>query len=203
MKNIDVETINFSKLNGLVPAVIQDAATGTVLMVGFQNREAVEKTQSEKKITFWSRTKKKLWTKGATSGNFLLVKNISLDCDLDTILYQVTAPDATCHTGEFSCFGEAKNFSFLDQLSALIEDRKKNKPAGSYVTSLFEEGLDRMAQKVGEEGVEVVIAAKNNDDDDFIGEAADLVFHLQVLCTEKKIAWNQVIQRLKDRHGKN
>lgn len=197
---LDTNQINFSKLNGLVPAIVQDADSGTVLMLGFQNLEAIEKTIELGKVTFWSRTKGKLWTKGETSGNTLVIKNITLDCDNDTILYQVTAPSCTCHTGDFSCFGKPGGFSFLDQLFTLIKDRKKNLPTGSYTTTLFNDGLDRIAQKVGEEGVETVIAAKNDNDDEFIGEASDLVFHLQVLCAAKNIEWDQITQKLKDRH---
>lgn len=196
---IDIENLNFQKDNGLVTAVIQDNDSGTVLMVGYQNREAVEQTAKTSQVTFWSRTKERLWTKGEESGNFLKVKSAQVDCDKDTILYLVEAPKATCHTGSFSCFGKQTSFEFLSQLFQLIRDRKDNMPEGSYTTSLFEEGLDRIAQKVGEEAVETVIASKNNDKKAFLNESADLLFHLMVLCAEKNVDFCEVVERLKSR----
>ena len=197
--NLNIDTLNFQKDNGLVTAVIQDHDSGTVLMVGYQNREAVEQTVKTGQVTFWSRTKERLWIKGEESGNFLELETVRSDCDQDTLLYLVKAPKATCHTGKFSCFGEKASFGFLSQLFQLIETRKKNLPAGSYTTSLFTEGLDRIAQKVGEEAVETVIASKNDDKEAFLNESADLLFHLLVLCAEKDVKLESIVNVLKQR----
>ena len=197
--NINTNELNFKKGDGLITAIVQDENSGTVLMVGYQNILAVEKTIQDKKITFWSRTKKRLWKKGEESGNYLVVKDAKIDCDQDAILYSVIAPDCTCHTKKFSCFGEKDHFNFLSELSEKISSRKKLLPKDSYLTELFSEGLDRIAQKVGEEAVEVVIASKNKDRDDFIGESADLIFHLLVLCSEKNIDFQEVLKCLKKR----
>ncbi len=196
---IDIGSLNFRKDNGLITAVVQDSDSGTVLMVGYQNREAVEKTLETRQVTFWSRTKKRLWTKGETSDNLLAVKSAHVDCDQDTILYVVKAPESTCHTGAFSCFGEQTSCRFLSQLFALIQDRKRNMPDGSYVTSLFAEGLDSIAQKVGEEAIETVIAAKNDEKANFLNESADLFFHLLILCAEKEIDFSEMVECLKNR----
>jgi len=201
MKNntLEINTLNFAKGDGLITAVVQDADSGTVLMVGYQTLEAIEKTNTTGQVTFWSRTKQRLWTKGEESGNALNVKDARVDCDQDTILYLVDAPAATCHTGSFSCFGSVASFGFVTGLFQLIKNRQAALPDGSYVTSLFRDGLDRIAQKVGEEAVETVIAAKNDDKEDFINESSDLLFHLLVLCAEKKIDISEVIGRLRDR----
>lgn len=200
-----ITSLNFSKLDGLIPAVVQHYQTNQVLMVGFMNKESVEKTLELEKVTFYSRSKKRLWTKGETSKNYLCVKDIIADCDNDTLLIKADPMGSTCHKGDFSCFQESpEDFSitFIQNLFDLIQDRKKKMPEGSYTTSLFAEGLDRIAQKVGEEGVETVIAAKNDDRDDFIGEASDLLFHLMVLLVEKEVDMKDVVKKLKERHGK-
>ncbi|MCK5460980.1 bifunctional phosphoribosyl-AMP cyclohydrolase/phosphoribosyl-ATP diphosphatase HisIE [Candidatus Gracilibacteria bacterium] len=198
--NIDFDTLNFQKNNGLITAVVQDSDSGTVLMVGYQNRKALEQTMKTCKITFWSRTKERLWTKGEESGNFLEMKDAQVDCDQDTILYLAKAPKATCHTGKFSCFGEESSFGFLSKLFRIIQDRKKNMPEGSYVTSLFNKGLERIAQKVGEEGVETVIAALSEEKAKFISESADLLFHYLVLLEAKETSLEVVLEELKKRH---
>ena len=196
---IAIETLNFQKGDGLIPAVIQDQATGVVLMVGYQNQAAVEKTLKIGQVTFWSRTKQRLWTKGETSGNGLEWLDIKLDCDQDALLYLVKAPAATCHRGDWSCFGEGASFDALEELFQLIQDRKKYPAKDSYTTSLFAAGLDRIAQKVGEEAVEVVIAAKNKDQEAFLNESADLLFHFLVLCAEKGAGWSAVLEVLRSR----
>ncbi len=201
---IDVEKINFEKMNGLIPAVIIDDNGDAVLMVGFMNREALEKTLESGKVTFFSRSKNRLWTKGETSGNYLFVKEILSDCDSDTLLIKANPAGETCHLGNYSCFEDVKknNLSFLAELFSLIKDRKVNRPEGSYTTKLFEKGIDRIAQKVGEEAVETVIASKNNNREDFIYETADLFYHLLVLLAEKDVELNEVIDELVKRHKK-
>ena len=196
---IDIDALNFEKNNGLITAVVQDCVSGTVLMVGHQNREACEKTSESGQVTFWSRTKNRLWTKGETSGNFLNIKSLKIDCDQDAILYLVEAPESTWHTGSFSCFGASQSFGVLSSLFELIESRKKEMPEGSYTASLFKEGLDRMVQKVGEEAVETVIAAKNDDREDFLNESSDLLFHFLVLCAGKDVKFEDVLKKLKGR----
>lgn len=174
--------INFSKSpDGLIPAIIQDALTSQVLMLGFMNEEALAKTKLEGKVTFYSRTKERLWTKGETSNNFLLVKDILIDCDNDTILIKAAPQGPTCHTGDISCFGKVNDTFGLQELEKVIRDRKNNPTEKSYTASLFEKGINKIAQKVGEEAVEIVIEAKDNNDELFLGEAADLMFHYLVL----------------------
>lgn len=190
--------LNFKKLGGLIPAIIQDVNTQQVLMLGFMNAEAFEQTKKTKKVTFYSRTRKKLWTKGETSGNFLEVIKIIPDCDNDTILILANPIGNTCHTGEYSCFGE-EEFS-LKKLEKIIQKRKKEMPAGSYTTELFKKGLDRITQKVGEEATEVVIASKNRDKKKLKEEVSDLIYHLLVLLTEKKITIEDIEKTLKKRH---
>ena len=195
--------INFEKLNGLVPAVIQDYKTNKVLMVGFMNEEAYLKTQSEKLVTFYSRTKQRLWTKGEESGNFLDVTDILVDCDNDTLLIKAKPRGVVCHTGADTCFDEKnqnQNIEFLANLQDLIEKRKAEMPDGSYTTKLFQKGINKIAQKVGEEAVELVIEAKDSNDNLFLNEAADLMFHLLVLLTEKKHSITDVVKVLEDRH---
>jgi phosphoribosyl-AMP cyclohydrolase / phosphoribosyl-ATP pyrophosphohydrolase len=196
--------IDFSKYNdGLVPAVVQDDTTGKVLMLGFMNEEAFTKTQELSKVTFYSRSKGRLWTKGEESGNFLILKDIKLDCDKDTLLIKASPIGPVCHTGADTCWDE-KNVSndFLYQLEQIIADRKKNPSEKSYTTSLFEKGINKIAQKVGEEAVELVIEAKDTNDELFKGEAADLLFHYLILLSAKGFELNDIIDVLKARHAK-
>src|SRR5690554_5388883 len=195
--------LNFSKLgNGLLPAIIQDAKTNVVLMLGFMNREAFEKTQREGKVTFYSRTKERLWTKGEESGNFLEVVSILPDCDDDTILIKANPAGPVCHTGNDTCFAEINkgNIDFLVHLQDVIDQRLQEMPKGSYTTSLFEKGINKIAQKVGEEAVETVIEAKDHNDDLFLNEVADLTYHTLVLLTAKSFRIEDVIKVLQERH---
>jgi phosphoribosyl-AMP cyclohydrolase / phosphoribosyl-ATP pyrophosphohydrolase len=196
--------MDFSKLNGLVPAVVQDVNSLKVLVVGFMNQEALEKTRAEGKVTFFSRTKNRLWTKGETSGNFLIVKEIIEDCDQDTLLIKAEPIGPTCHTGADTCFNEStkEQAPFLDYLASIIAERKNQDPASSYTASLFAKGLNKIAQKVGEEAVEIVIEAKDNNVDLFKGEAADLLFHYLVLLEAKGFSLADIIEVLKTRHKK-
>jgi phosphoribosyl-ATP pyrophosphohydrolase/phosphoribosyl-AMP cyclohydrolase len=192
--------INFSKSDGLVPCIVQDIKTKQVLMLGFMNEEAYQKTLREKKVTFFSRTKQRLWTKGETSGNFLEVVDILLDCDQDTLLIKANPTGPVCHTGADTCFFEKNDSWNLSSLEAVIQDRKANPVKGSYTTSLFESGINKVAQKVGEEAVELVIEAKDDNKDLFLNEAADLMYHYLVLLTEKGFALEDVIEILRKRH---
>ena len=193
--------INFEKLNGLVPAIIQDAFTKQVLMLGFMDREALEKTQKEGRVTFYSRTKERLWTKGESSGNFLEVVKILPDCDKDTLLILVKPLGPVCHTGTDTCFGNIKNHGRdLGFLEDVILDRKENPQEGSYTHKLLQKGINKVAQKVGEEAVELVIEAKDNNRELFKNEAADLIYHYLVLLAAKEVPFNEVIEVLSDRH---
>ncbi|MCB9185272.1 MAG: bifunctional phosphoribosyl-AMP cyclohydrolase/phosphoribosyl-ATP diphosphatase HisIE [Flavobacteriales bacterium] len=192
--------VDFSKGDGLVPAIIQHYATKTVLMLGYMNQEALAKTQELGKVTFFSRSKQRLWTKGEESGNFLLLKWMEVDCDNDTLLIQVDPAGPTCHKGTETCFGDANAAGFLRQLQRIIEDRRANPSEKSYTTSLFEKGINKIAQKVGEEAVETVIEAKDNNDELFLNEAADLMFHYLVLLTAKGKSLEDVEAVLKSRH---
>lgn len=195
--------INFSKSpDSLIPAIIQDAHTLQVLMLGFMNEEALQKTKAEGKVTFYSRTKKRLWTKGETSNNFLIVKEILEDCDNDTILIKAEPQGPTCHTGDTSCFGKANDSFSLQELEKVIIDRKNNPSEKSYTASLFAKGINKIAQKVGEEAVEIVIEAKDNNDELFLGEAADLMFHYLVLLQAKGFTLSDVVKVLEGRHKK-
>jgi len=197
--------IDFEKQGGLVPAVIQDYLTNKVLMVGFMNEEAYTKTINEGKVTFFSRTKGRLWTKGETSNHFLLVKEHTIDCDNDTILFKVEPVGPTCHTGADTCFNEVNKSSktlFIDHLRAVIKDRHTNPDDKSYTASLFKKGINKIAQKVGEEAVEIVIEAKDDNKDLFMGEAADLLFHYLVLLEAKGYELDEVIDVLEARHKK-
>ena len=198
-------TINFDKSpDGLIPAVIQDSETGKVLMLGYMNREAYDKTVAEKVVTFFSRSKQRLWTKGETSSNFLHVREILIDCDGDTLLIK-SAPDGpTCHTGADTCFDEVNQGKgqFLNYLQGIIHDRKVNPSDKSYTTSLFNRGVNKIAQKVGEEAVELVIEAKDDNDDLFKGEAADLLFHFLVLLEQKNMNLDDIVAVLQTRHVK-
>jgi phosphoribosyl-AMP cyclohydrolase / phosphoribosyl-ATP pyrophosphohydrolase len=195
-------TIDFEKSNGLVPCVVQDAATMKVLMVGFMNKEALAKTVAEGQVTFFSRTKQRLWTKGETSGNFLKVIEIKVDCDQDTLLIKANPIGPVCHTGADTCFNETNSGWSLSSLEQIIIDRKQNPIAKSYTTSLFESGLNKIAQKVGEEAVELVIEAKDNNKDLFLNEAADLMYHYLVLLAAKNQSLDDVLEVLKKRHSK-
>ncbi|MFD2573997.1 bifunctional phosphoribosyl-AMP cyclohydrolase/phosphoribosyl-ATP diphosphatase HisIE [Spirosoma soli] len=198
-------TLNFHKSpDGLVPAVIQDAETGKVLMVGYMNQEAYDKTVAENIVTFFSRSKQRLWTKGETSNNFLHVKEILVDCDGDTLLIKTNPAGPTCHTGADTCFNETNQGrgQFLNYLQAIIHDRKVNPSEKSYTTTLFNRGVNKIAQKVGEEAVELVIEAKDDNDDLFKGEAADLLFHFLVLLEQKNMALDDIIAVLQSRHQK-
>lgn len=195
-------TIDFQKSGGLVPAIIQDKLTSKVLMLGFMNEEAFAKTQELGKVTFFSRTKNRLWTKGEESGNFLLVDNIMIDCDNDTFLIKVTPVGPVCHTGSDTCWNEKNDgdFAFLNFLQEFIQKRFEEMPEGSYTTTLFNKGVNRMAQKVGEEAVETVIEATNGTDEMFLYEASDLIYHLIVLLTSKGYSLNDLGRELKKRH---
>lgn len=177
--------IDFDKNNGLVPVIIQDSRTQQVLMLGYMNEEAYKKTEKEGIVTFFSRSKNRLWTKGEESGNFLTVKNISIDCDQDTILIQAVPTNTVCHTGSFSCFGEKESKGFLYELEAKIAERIDHKTEDSYTYALYQRGINKMAQKVGEEAVELVIEAKDSNDDLFKNEAADLLYHFLILLKAK------------------
>ncbi|WP_326983426.1 bifunctional phosphoribosyl-AMP cyclohydrolase/phosphoribosyl-ATP diphosphatase HisIE [Chryseobacterium sp. MYb264] len=184
--------INFDKSNGLVPVVIQDGRTLQVLMLGYMNQEAFEKTQTEKIVTFFSRSKNRLWTKGEESGNFLAVKSIAVDCDQDTILIKVKPTNTVCHTGSFSCFGEKDSKGFVYELEEKISQRIDDQVENSYTYSLFQKGINKVAQKVGEEAVEVVIEAKDNNDDLFKNEAADLLYHYLILLKAKNFTLQDI-----------
>lgn len=196
--------IDFNKSrDGLVPAIIQDATTKNVLMLGYMNEEAFNKTKSTKQVTFFSRSKKRLWTKGEESGNFLSLVDIKIDCDNDTLLIQANPEGPTCHKGTDTCWGEdnLQSFGFLTELETIINDRKTNsKPDESYVASLFEKGINKIAQKVGEEAVEVVIESKDSNSQLFLNESADLLFHYLILLRAKGFSLNDVVEILKKRH---
>lgn len=196
-------SIDFDKMDGLVPAIIQDADTAKVLMLGFMNREAYDKTMETGKVTFYSRTRKRLWTKGEESGNFLHVVSVKADCDRDTLLIQVHPVGPVCHTGTDTCWGEKNEqpVMFLKELQDFINVRHTEMPEGSYTTSLFRSGVNKMAQKVGEEAVETVIEACNGTDDRLIYECADLLYHLIVLLTSKGYSIEDIARELKERHG--
>ncbi|TSD66196.1 bifunctional phosphoribosyl-AMP cyclohydrolase/phosphoribosyl-ATP diphosphatase HisIE [Inquilinus sp. KBS0705] len=192
--------IDFNKTDGLVPVIIQDEQTLEVLMLGYMNREAYDKTLQENIVTFFSRSKNRLWTKGETSQNYLHVKSIDIDCDNDTLLIKVKADGPTCHTGSRSCFNTAYNQNFILQLENIIADRYANPQEGSYINKLRQKGLNKIAQKVGEEGVETVIAALAETETDLINESSDLVFHLLVLLKEKGLNLERIAKNLEERH---
>lgn len=198
-----MNTIDFEKQGGLVPAIIQDAETQKVLMLGYMNPEAFEKTQREKIVTFFSRSKNRLWTKGETSGNFLHVKHIHIDCDQDTILIKVQPVGPVCHTGADTCFFEENRGKalFLNHLQSIIRQRKEAAPETSYTAKLFAKGMNKIAQKVGEEAVEVVIEAKDNNAELFKNEAADLLFHFLILLEAKNTDLDEIVAVLQDRHA--
>lgn len=193
--------IDFNKnKDGLVPVIIQDNRTLQVLMLGYMNEEAFKKTEKEGVVTFFSRSKTRLWTKGEESGNFLTVKNISVDCDQDTILIKAIPTNVVCHTGSFSCFEDKDSKGFLYELEEKISHRIDKKTEGSYTYSLFQRGINKMAQKVGEEAVEVVIEAKDNNDDLFKNEAADLLYHLLILLKAKNFTLKDIEEILLSRN---
>ncbi|MCK8491959.1 MULTISPECIES: bifunctional phosphoribosyl-AMP cyclohydrolase/phosphoribosyl-ATP diphosphatase HisIE [Spirosoma] len=197
--------INFDKSpDGLIPAVIQDAETGKVLMLGYMNREAYDKTVTEQVVTFFSRSKQRLWTKGETSNNFLHVREMLVDCDGDTLLIKANPAGPVCHTGADTCFEEVNQGKgqFLNYLQGIIHDRKINPSEKSYTTTLFNRGVNKIAQKVGEEAVELVIEAKDDNDDLFKGEAADLLFHFLVLLEQKNMSLDDIVAVLQSRHQK-
>lgn len=196
--------IDFEKMNGLVPVVVQDSRTLKVLMLGFMNKDAYDKTIETNKVTFYSRTRNCLWTKGETSGNYLNVVSISNDCDNDTLLIKVIPDGPVCHKGTDTCWGEKNETNplmFLTELQDFIETRYKEMPDGSYTTSLFKDGLNRMVQKVGEEALETVIEAVNGTDERLIYEASDMFYHLIVLLTSKNLRIEDIAEELKKRHN--
>lgn len=205
---MNIDDLDFDKGNGLLPAIVQDAGNGQVLMLGYMNRAALHQTLEEERVTFYSRSREQLWTKGETSGNTLRLVDLQSDCDNDTLLVLAEPSGPVCHTGEDSCFYEKEfiprgELDFLDDLEELIHSRKKELPEDSYTASLFVNGLDRIVQKVGEEAVETLIEAKNSDREKMTGEAADLIFHLMVLLAEKEIPLKAVVRQLGKRHRKD
>ena len=198
--------IDFEKMGGLVPAIIQDATTKTVLMLGYMNKEAFDKTVETKKVTFYSRSRQCLWTKGETSGNFLELVDIKVDCDNDTLLVKANPTGPTCHTGNDTCWGEKNEKNpllFLTYLQDFINRRHEEMPEGSYTTSLFKDGLNRMAQKVGEEALEAVIEACNGTNVRLIYEGSDMIYHLIVLLTSKGLRIEDLAKELQVRHDPN
>ncbi|MGA7719848.1 MAG: bifunctional phosphoribosyl-AMP cyclohydrolase/phosphoribosyl-ATP diphosphatase HisIE [Ignavibacteriaceae bacterium] len=201
MENNFVEKINFEKLNGLVPAIIVDNSNSQVLMLGFMNKPALIKTLESNLVTFFSRTRKTLWTKGVTSGNYLKLISIKTDCDNDALLIYAEPEGNTCHTGKYSCFDipQTGSFSFILDLFNVIKSRKTELPDKSYTADLFKSGADRIIQKVGEEAVETVIAAKNRDKTEIINEVSDLIYHLLVMLAEQEIEFGEIVDNLKKR----
>lgn len=200
-KALDPAALDWAKVDGLMPVIVQDAATLRVLMLGYMDREALEKTRDSGKVTFFSRTKKRLWTKGETSGNHLELVDIRVDCDADTLLVTANPHGPTCHTGSTSCFTAAPG-NFLGALDALIKQREHDRPLNSYTTKLFEKGARYIAQKVGEEGVETALAGVVQRDEDLLGESADLLFHLIVLLRMRGLSLDDAVAVLEDRHAK-
>lgn len=196
-------TIDFAKYSdGLVPAIIQDASTSKVLMLGFMNAEALEKTKQTGKVTFFSRSKNRLWTKGEESGNFLSLKEITADCDNDTLLIKADPAGPVCHTGADTCFNETNTKDFLQTLTGTIKQRYENRSGKSYTSSLFDRGINKVAQKLGEEAVELVIEAKDGNDELFLNEAADLLFHYMILLQAKGFSLEDVKKVLESRQRK-
>lgn len=200
------DALAWDKSDGLLPAVVQDSRTGKVLMLGYMNREALDKTLRTRQVTFFSRSKQRLWTKGETSGNVLELVRLMQDCDRDTLLVLAIPNGPTCHTGTVSCFGDddftvAEQLSFLAKLEAVIAQRIADKPDGSYTARIWAQGPTRMAQKVGEEGVEVALAAVTQDDDRLISESADLLYHLALMLKSRNLSLARVVQELEQRHA--
>ncbi|EAS64154.1 bifunctional phosphoribosyl-AMP cyclohydrolase/phosphoribosyl-ATP diphosphatase HisIE [Photobacterium angustum] len=200
--------INWEKVAGLIPAIVQDNASGQVLMLGYMNEDALQKTLDTKQVTFWSRTKERLWTKGETSGNVLQLKSIQLDCDQDTLLVQVDPIGPTCHLNTTTCFdsdesgAQPPSLVFLHQLEQLLASRKGADPESSYTASLYDRGTKRISQKVGEEGVEVALAATSGDKAELVCESADLIYHLLVLLQDQGLSLSDVTNKLQERHNK-
>lgn len=200
---METTTIDFTKNDGLVPCVIQDASTKVVLMLGYMNEEAYQKTLKDKRVTFYSRSKERLWTKGETSGNYLELVEMRLDCDQDTLLAKVNPIGPVCHTGHDTCFNEKNQQPWsVQSLEQLIQNRKSNPVGNSYTNKLLNSGINKVAQKVGEEAVELVIESKDNNNELFLGEAADLLYHYLVLLAAKNFTLNDVEKVLADRHSK-
>lgn len=195
--------LDFAKGDGLLPAIVQHWQSGAVLMLGYMNAEALAVTRASGRVTFYSRSRRRLWTKGESSGNLLLLKGLHVDCDRDTLLVLAEPIGPTCHLGTRSCFGDTARppSAFVAELDALIARREAGRPAGSYTTDLFESGVRRIAQKVGEEGVETALAAVVQDDAALLGEAADLVYHLMVLLRARGLGWADVAEALASRHS--
>lgn len=200
--SLDPKTLDFDKQGGLIPAIVQHAATGEVLMLGYMNAEALEKTQETGKVTFFSRSKERLWTKGETSGNTLELVGLEADCDRDCLLVRARPQGPTCHTGTKSCFGQAPgpDIAFLGELEAIIAERASAAPEDSYTARLLSKGILKIAQKVGEEGVETALAATNEDDEALTGEAADLLYHLLVLLKARGLSLGDISAKLKSRN---
>ncbi|MEO5762784.1 MAG: bifunctional phosphoribosyl-AMP cyclohydrolase/phosphoribosyl-ATP diphosphatase HisIE [Vicinamibacteria bacterium] len=196
----EINKLDWDKQGGLIPAIVQDAANGRVLMLGFMNRDALTATLTSRHVTFWSRTKNRLWTKGETSGHTLDLIGVETDCDSDALLIQAKPNGPTCHLGRASCFPKAPS-NFLSDLDAVISERSTSRPTDSYTTKLFESGTKRIAQKVGEEGVETALAGVGDDDAELIGEAADLIYHLAVLLRARGLSLADVTDTLKNRHS--
>jgi phosphoribosyl-AMP cyclohydrolase / phosphoribosyl-ATP pyrophosphohydrolase len=198
--------IDWDKLDGLVPAIVQDSATGAVLMLGYMNQDALAATQATGQVTFWSRSKQRLWTKGETSRHFLALKKIALDCDRDTLLILAQPQGPACHTGTETCWGsdapqsDAQHVAFLGKLERIVQQRIAERPAGSYTTKLLDAGIARIAQKVGEEGVELALAGVAQADSDIVGEAADLLYHTVLLLNAKGLSLADVMTELQSRH---
>lgn len=202
MTEFDKEKLNFEKLNGLIPAVVVDEKNNQVLMLGFMNKEALAKTIETRLVTFYSRTRNALWTKGETSKNYLHLVDIKPDCDNDTLLVYAKPDGNTCHTGNYSCFDipDYSSLNFLNELFGLIKERKIRMPDNSYTTELFKSGANRIIQKVGEEAIETVIAAKNRDKQEIINETSDLIYHLFVMLAEQDIEFEKIVKNLESRH---
>jgi phosphoribosyl-ATP pyrophosphohydrolase/phosphoribosyl-AMP cyclohydrolase len=205
--SFEISKVDFAKADGLVPAIVQDADTGAVLMLGYMNREALEQTRSRKRAVFFSRSKQRLWEKGETTGHTLDLVDIALDCDGDTLLVTARPRGPACHNGTLTCFGDAPRtaataVSFVARLEAVIAQRATEKPESSYTARLLEKGVARIAQKVGEEGVEVALAAVTESDDKVIEESADLFYHLLVLLRARGLSVRQVVDKLESRHQK-
>lgn len=197
-----IDTLNFEKLGGILPVVVQDAETLQVLMVGFMNKEALQRTLDERRVTFWSRTRNRLWQKGEISGHFLEVVSLHVDCDNDALLIKVKTHGPVCHTGHYTCFGDEQLLQpgvVLQALEKIIEQRKTTMPEGSYTSKLFSEGVSRIAQKVGEEAVETIIAAMQNDKKRLAEESADLLFHLLVLLRQQSMSLQDITDELRRR----
>ncbi|MGE5432658.1 MAG: bifunctional phosphoribosyl-AMP cyclohydrolase/phosphoribosyl-ATP diphosphatase HisIE [Syntrophomonadaceae bacterium] len=201
---IDISKLDFSKMGGLIPAIVADNSNGAVLMLGFMNKEALVKTMETGLVTFFSRSKGRLWTKGETSGSYLKLVSMTQDCDNDSLLIKAHPEGNTCHTGAYSCFFQEKpaSIDFLNNLFSLIKDRKVKLPEGSYTTKLFKSGTNRIIQKVGEEAIETVIAAKNRDKKELINETSDLIYHMFVMLAEQEIEFTDIVKNLEMRHSK-